>query len=106
MEDDRPDGRVDAVGVDVLVESTPQGARVYLVPLGFWEENGEEALLNDENRLRKFRVPEGITNSTTEQEEAVFVAVFFREGKRAILPCDVTALKRENKCVATGGDWK
>jgi hypothetical protein len=94
------------VQVELFLESTPQGARVYLVPLLFWEDNGEEALMKDENRLKDFRVSEGATNQKTFQKQAVFWAVFYREGKKAALKCEVNEIKKENKCAVTKGDWK
>lgn len=75
--------------VNVQLDSDPDKATVYMVPLYDWEVNGGEELLQNRRKLNKWRVPEGLTSVKTTGERKVYEVVFYLGNKKDHVPLDV-----------------
>lgn len=72
---------------DIFLDSEPEGAKVYLIPLSTWEK--DPSIFKDDNRLAKFQVPEGCTPVYTTTYEMVYQAVFDYKGRKEMILIDV-----------------
>jgi len=75
--------------VNVQLDSDPNKATAYMVPLYEWEVNGGEELLQNRRKLNKWRVPEGLTLVKTTGERKVYEVVFYLGNKKDHVQLDV-----------------
>jgi hypothetical protein len=75
------------IDVEIDLESNPEGAAVYLIPLYDWEN--DPSIINDDRRLSNYRVSQGNTNVQTRQPEKVFEGVFVLGDQRRPINIDV-----------------
>jgi hypothetical protein len=59
----------------VSVDSQPQGADVYLIPLFDWQQRGEEDMLDQSDALEAYRVRRGPTPVTTPAKTYTYILV-------------------------------
>lgn len=75
--------------VKVQLDSDPNNATVYMIPLYEWEVKGAEELLKNRRILSERRVPEGKTPVTTTGERIQYMIVFCLENKKDYFKLDV-----------------
>lgn len=72
---------------ELICASDPSNAEVFLIPLFDWEN--DENLINNDNKLAKYKVPTGNTNTSVNVKEKVYIALFIKDGKRKWVKVDI-----------------
>ena len=79
--------------VSVEVWSYPSRATVYFVP----EDLFDLSLLNGGDALRRFRIREGVTNTTTSQREGTYAVILELEGSLGVIEGYEVAADKANR---------